>query len=371
MASLLKQLTLLVALLATATIAVAHPAPFSYLDIQLDEAGAHGTLVVHDFDAAHELALGRPDQLLNADIARIHRDALLALLGPRLKLRSDDRVLTPRWGEIEVLAPRQSLRLPFTLDGTMSGTLDINALLFPYDANHQTFVNVYEQGQLRQQMILDSRRQSMRFYTGTAQGRWAVVRTFAQSGIHHILIGPDHVLFLLGLMLLGGSLWRLATIVTAFTIGHSVTLSLAALGLVDFSPRVIEPLIALSIVVVGVDNLLVRRQRATQPASPSRDLRPWIAGMFGLIHGFGFAAVLIELGLPSEALGWSLAAFNVGVEAGQLAIVVAVIGLSRLIANLPMYRPAHAERFLTVASMAVIAAGVYWLVERLGLAGAA
>jgi hypothetical protein len=121
----------------------------------------------------------------------------------------------------------------------------------------------------------------------------------------------------------------------------------------------------LSIVVVGIDNLLVRRQR--QSGSNGRDLRPWLAGAFGLIHGFGFAAVLIELGLPHEALGWSLAAFNVGVEIGQLFIVIALIALARLVAALPAYRQVHSERFLTVASLAVIVAGVYWLAQRLGI----
>jgi hypothetical protein len=132
----------------------------------------------------------------------------------------------------------------------------------------------------------------------------------------------------------------------------------------------VEPVIALSIIVVGVDALLVGQQRHS-PATTrvaSRDLRPWLAGVFGLIHGFGFAGVLIELGLASGALGWSLAAFNVGVEIGQLSIVVAAIALASLARRLPVYRPAYAERFLTIAALAVIAAGVYWLAQRIGLA---
>ena len=217
----------------------------------------------------------------------------------------------------------------------------------------------------------------MTFYSGTLQGRWAVVSTFVKAGVHHILIGPDHVLFLFGLMLLGGSWWRLATIVTAFTVGHSITLSLAALGVVRLSPGIVEPAIALSIIVVGVDNLLVSRQRQSAVratvtnARPARDLRPAMAAVFGLIHGFGFAAVLIEFGLPREALGWSLAAFNVGVEVGQLFIVLAMILMGRLAVRVPLYRTDHAERFLTIASVAVIAAGVYWLVQRIGFAPAA
>src|SRR5205807_9177721 len=103
------------------------------------------------------------------------------------------------------------------------------------------------------------------------------------AGLHHILIGPDHLLFLVGLLLLGGSVRQLLVVVTAFTVAHSITLSLAALNLLSPPARIIEPAIALSIVYVGVDNLLV---------SSGRDVRAWIALPFGFIHGFGFANVL-------------------------------------------------------------------------------
>ena len=141
------------------------------------------------------------------------------------------------------------------------------------------------------------------------------MKVFIPSGIHHILIGPDHILFLIGLLLTGGSWGTLVSIVTAFTIGHSITLSLAALNEVSPPPAIIEPAIALSIVFVGADNLV---------RGDGRDLRAWVAAVFGLVHGFGFANVLREFGLPREALGWSLFSFNVGVEIGQLAMVLVV-----------------------------------------------
>jgi hypothetical protein len=141
-------------------------------------------------------------------------------------------------------------------------------------------------------------------------------------------------------------------IVTAFTLGHSVTLSLAALNLVTPPAHVIEPAIALSIVFVGADNLV---------RGDGRDLRAWVALAFGLIHGFGFANVLREFGLPDQALGWSLFSFNVGVEIGQLAIVLlvasALAAVRRRSATLG-YRVAFA------GSLCVIAAGTYWFVER-------
>ena len=134
------------------------------------------------------------------------------------------------------------------------------------------------------------------------------------AGVHHILIGPDHLIFLVGLLLLGGTLRQLALVVTAFTLAHGMTLSLAALNIVSPPTRIVEPAIALSIVYVGADNLMIRG---------GRDVRVWIAFAFGLIHGFGFASVLREMDLPPTALGWSLFSFNVGVEIGQLLVVVA------------------------------------------------
>ena len=227
---------------------------------------------------------------------------------------------------------------------------------------------MYEDGQLKHQASLDARDTGMKYYSGSMQGRWAVVRTYVQSGVHHILIGPDHILFLFGLLLLGGTLWRLLGIVTAFTIGHSITLSVAVLGLVRLPSSVVEPVIALSVVVVGVDNLLVRKQRSETDTSESsaRDLRPWLAVVFGLIHGFGFAAVLQEFGLPREALAWSLAAFNIGVELGQLVIVFLVTGA---LLSLRRYSAALAERCVPFGSAVVIAAGAYWFVQRVWFGG--
>ena len=162
-------------------------------------------------------------------------------------------------------------------------------MLFPYDPKHQTFLNVYDQGALQAQAILDRDHAAFEYFAGSRQGVLAVARRFVPAGVHHILIGPDHLLFLVGLLLLGGSLRQLALVVTAFTLAHSVTLSLAVLGLVNAPSRLVEPAIALSIVYVGIDNLMVRS---------GRDLRPWIAFAFGLIHGFGFASVLREMDLP-------------------------------------------------------------------------
>ncbi len=354
-------------LLLWSALATAHPSPFSYLTLTLDDTAAHGALVMHEFDVAHELGVDDPTALRERAEARRHDAQLRQLVDARLQVAFDGQPLRPGWEAVQVLPERQSLRLPFGIVAPRPALVEFDLQLFPYDPTHQTFVEVYEGGRLRLQAILDAEHRSLRYYSGSVQGRWAVVKTFVQSGVHHILIGPDHILFLMGLLLLGGSLWRLASIVTAFTAGHSITLSLAALGLVRLSPGLVEPAIALSIVVVGADNLLVQRQRrnsaATQslPGRGATDLRPWFAGAFGLIHGFGFAAVLMEFGLPRAALGWSLAAFNIGVELGQLIIVLPT---ALVLWWLWRRSPVTAARAVWLGSVAVVAAGAWWFIQR-------
>lgn len=342
----------------------AHPAPFSYLDLRLNASGVNGTLVVHDLDAGHDLGIKDAGTLLDPAVAAKYRDALVALLSPRVTLLFDGRAAEIEWGTIDVVPERQSVRLAFTVDGNVPGHTVIQAYVFPYDPIHQTFINLYENDELKMQAILDASRQRVDYYTGSTQGRLAVIRTFVLSGIEHIMIGPDHILFLIGLLLLGGTFGRLALIVTAFTIGHSITLSLAALDIVSPPAYFIEPLIALTIVVVGADNLLVLRAKPDQD-KPASDIRAWLAAAFGLIHGFGFAYVLKEFGLPQAALGWSLFAFNLGVEIGQLLIVLVVAGL--LIA-VRRRSTAAAQRLALAGSIVVIAAGAYWFIERVFLA---
>jgi hydrogenase/urease accessory protein HupE len=234
--------------------------------------------------------------------------------------------------------------------------LTVNAALFPYDSTHQTFLNIYD-GDALTQAILDHGRTEFEYFAGTRQGALAVVRKFVPAGIHHILIGPDHLLFLVGLLLLGGTIRQLATVVTAFTVAHSITLSLAALNLVSPPARIIEPAIALSIVYVGADNLLVRE---------GRDVRAWIAFAFGFIHGFGFANVLREMDLPARALGWSLFSFNVGVEIGQMLVVVTV---AYALKALRARSETAGQRLAFAGSLVVIAAGTFWFVQRVFFPG--
>jgi hypothetical protein len=339
------------ALLMSGVVVSAHPAPFSYLDIVFRDGGIEGTLVVHVIDVAHDLNIQPVDRLLDEDAVRREGDRIGNLLQPRIQIRSNRR-LTLRWERVELVKNDQAIRLKYRIDDEQPGAVTIDTNLFPYDPTHQTFVNIYEEGELRQQVIFNAATEEHRYYLGTTDGALAVMKTFIPSGVRHIMIGPDHILFLIGLLLLGGTWLALLRIVTAFTIGHSVTLSLAALNLVTPPATVIEPAIALSIVFVGADNLV---------RGSGRDLRAWVALVFGLVHGFGFANVLRQFGLPPEALGWSLFSFNVGVEIGQLAIVLLV---ASGLAAIRGYSTTLRYRVAFAGSLVVIAAGTYWFVER-------
>jgi hydrogenase/urease accessory protein HupE len=186
--------------------------------------------------------------------------------------------------------------------------------------------------------------------TSAARGRPAL--ELFDLGLRHILGGYDHLLFLVALLLGVSRLPSVVTTVTAFTLAHSVTLSLAVLGLVAVPPAIVEPLIAASIVFVGIENLV------RDPGAP----RWKLTFAFGLVHGFGFAGALRDLGIGADGAGVALqlACFNAGVEAGQIAMVVALWPVLRALNGTPGWR----LRFAPATSLAITVAGGYWLVER-------
>jgi hydrogenase/urease accessory protein HupE len=352
-------LLVVVSILSFALCASAHPVPFSYLDIRIQPGVIELTLVAHMYDVAHELGIDPPDRILDPSVLAPEAGAVLALLQQRLQIATGGQPLTDgTWSPAEPLPDRQSIRWHARYQTNAAlGSVAVTASLFPYDPSHQTFVNFYEGEALSSQAILDRAHPTLEYYAGDRQGVFAVIRKFVPAGIHHILIGPDHLLFLVGLLLLGGSIRRLLVLVSAFTVAHSITLSLAALNLVTPPARLIEPAIALSIVYVGVDNLMVGR---------GRDVRAWIAFAFGFIHGFGFANVLREMNLPTRALGWSLFSFNLGVEIGQLLVVVVVASALMALRS----RNEYAGRRLALAgSVAVILMGAFWFVQRVFFPG--
>lgn len=174
---------------------------------------------------------------------------------------------------------------------------------------------------------------------------------FVALGVEHILTGYDHLLFLVALLATARGAWSVVRIVTAFTLAHSVTLSLGALGIVTVPERIIEPLIAATIVWVALENLLV-----SEP-----DRKRWIWSFaFGLVHGLGFASALGELGLKGMALVRGLVGFNLGVEIGQLLFVAVFLP-----ALAWLTRGRGAQLTPRVASLAVVMIGTYWFIKRI------
>jgi hydrogenase/urease accessory protein HupE len=173
---------------------------------------------------------------------------------------------------------------------------------------------------------------------------------FVRMGFEHILSGYDHLVFLFALVLVGGRLRSLLGVVTAFTVAHSLTLALAVLGVWSPSPRVVEPLIALSIAYVGIENLAAR----------DFDTRWRITFPFGLVHGFGFAGALADVGLTRSEVPAALVAFNVGVELGQLAVLALLLPLAWRLGRWEPFR----RRIVPAFSLCVVAAGAAWFVER-------
>lgn len=350
----------LVCLGGTCKKAYAHPVPFTYIDVHPASGAVDVSVVMHTFDVAHDLNVQPAEKLLESDTLEAQRDAIGTLLRDRLHVAADGATLQGAvWSAPEALPDRQSIRARarFPLLSP-AGRIEVRTQMFPYDPQHKTFLNVYESGAVTAQAILDKDRMAFEYFPGTRQGVRAVIGKFIQAGVHHILIGPDHLLFLAGLLLLGGTMKQLLLVVSAFTIAHSITLSLAVLGTVIPPANAIEPAIALSIVYVGADNLLV--------SAGGRDTRAWIAFAFGLIHGFGFANVLREMDLPGRALGWTLFAFNVGVEIGQLVFVVLVASLFVWIRS---RSEAAGRRLAFAGSIIVMLAGVFWFVQRVFFSG--
>ena len=182
--------------------------------------------------------------------------------------------------------------------------------------------------------------------------RWEVVRQYIALGFTHILPkGVDHILFVVGLFLLSTRLRTVLAQVTAFTVAHSITLGLSIYGIVSLPPGIVEPLIALSIAYVAIENLV------------TRELHAWRIGvvfLFGLLHGLGFAGVLRELGLPRGEFLTALLSFNVGVECGQLSVIAGAALLTAPFARGDIYR----RRVVIPSSLGIAAIGIYWTVTR-------
>lgn len=187
----------------------------------------------------------------------------------------------------------------------------------------------------------------------------AVGAEYLRLGFDHILAGVDHLVFVLGLTLIVGAGWRLVKTITAFTVAHSITLALSTLGMVRVSQAPVEAAIALSIVFLARELLLLRQGR---PGLTSR--APWLVSfIFGLLHGLGFAGALREIGLPQGDIPLALLAFNLGVEAGQLAFVAVVIVVMTL--GKRIYSDSLPKWLGQIPAYAIGTVAAFWTLERI------
>jgi HupE / UreJ protein len=334
--------------------ASAHDEPTSFIDVRLSSAGMEVGITASVTDLAHDLPEIEPAMLLQPATIAAQQEFLASSVGSRLKISEAGKPLPLELREIVAVPEKRDLHLVFHHAWTAAPeSIRLETLLFPYDPRHRTFVNVYAGDQLLRQDILTAGSRVSEFRTSSYQGIAGVVGKFVKLGIHHIVIGPDHILFVIGLMLLGGSVGQLLKIVTAFTLAHSITLGLATFRIITPPASIVEPVIALSIVFVGIHAFLGKK---------GHDPRLLFAFCFGLIHGFGFANVLQEMVLPRQALGWSLFAFNAGVEIAQGCIVLAVVPV---LGYLRRSRAVVADRLVASAALGITAAGGFWFFQRL------
>jgi hypothetical protein len=240
------------------------------------------------------------------------------------------------------------------------------SLLFDVDPSHRGLVQWIAPGSLASQPLVfstDSAEQAMQLKAPSA---WKTLKQYVVEGIWHIWLGYDHILFLLSLLLpavlvrmqrhwepapsLRRSLVEVLKVVTAFTLAHSITLSLAVLGFVSLPSRFVESTIAASIIVAALNNI-----------RGSIEKKRWVmAFAFGLIHGFGFASALADLGLPQGALALALVGFNLGVEIGQMAIVAVFVPIAFALRGTGFYR----RVLLPVGSILIAIIAAYWFAQR-------
>jgi hypothetical protein len=347
--------------------AQAHKPSDSYLTI--DDAGGdrlegRWDIALRDLDYAIGLDADGDARLTWAEV-RARHGAIAAYALARLALARGGRACTLRAGEQQVDRHTDGMYtvLRFTAACPAAGPLQVDYRLFAdVDPQHKGLVGLRAGGTTRT-LVLGADNPSAVFADGAGQG----FASFVRDGIRHIWIGYDHILFLLSLLLpavlaRAGAGWRAVArpgaaladvlrIVTAFSLAHSITLSAAALGLVSLPSRWVESAIALSVLLAALNNVL-----------PVAHGRRWAAAfLFGLVHGFGFANVLADLGLQPGALARSLVGFNVGVELGQLAIVFAVMPIAWAMRASWFYQ----RVVLVGGSGAIMLVAAVWLGERL------
>ncbi len=346
----------------SASPANAHSQSYGYLDVARDATSLKGqlALALRDLDTLFEVDRDGDGKITWGEVRSREREIAGGALekisivtkSGACSLGAQDVMTDTRGGETYIVMPFDGT-CPDSA-GEMRVTYD---LMFNVDAQHRALVTVESQAGT-QNFVLSP--ETPGFVVTSEDSGWlSQFLTFTRHGMHHIWAGYDHILFLITLLLgtavhmrsaaIGTALFEAAKVVTAFTLSHTLTLGLAAVGILRIPVAISESLIAVTIVLAAVNNIW-----------PILTRRTWlIALIFGLIHGVGFANVLAEMNLARDSLLVSLLAFNVGVEVGQLAIVLAAFPLILLATRLQ-----RAMVLATTANLAVSAVGMVWFLNR-------
>lgn len=308
--------------------------------------------------AQYDAYRAESDDTLESRI-REAQSALMATIG----LLSDETLVPLALQAIRVI-PETSSELPRLTELVLVGGLTpgVETLSYRVDPSHVAtavrFVLLADTPPEVDYVMTGEQSRAINLDAPVERALSALIASYVALGFVHILPkGLDHIVFILGLVLLSHRMMDLVWQVTAFTVAHSVTLALGLYGVVTLSPSIVEPLIAASIAYVAIENVF----RSTLVRS-----RTVIVFLFGLLHGLGFAGVLTELGLPPRDFVVGLLAFNVGVELGQFAVIAgAYLSLGYWVLNAPWYR----SRIAIPASLMIGALGTFWCIERLGWLG--
>jgi hypothetical protein len=354
----------------------AHKPSDSYLTLNVADSGVSGRwdIALRDLDVAIGLDADGDGAITWGEVRQRHTD-IAAYATARLAVAADGRPCTLAVGTQQIDEHTDGAYSVLPLKLACAGaprTLTLNYTLFAdLDPQHRGLLNLQAQG-VAKTAILGPQAPSQSFVLSEASA-WTQFVDYLRDGVWHIWIGFDHILFLLSLLLpavgiwplmhaprrhgawqpvdrFGQAFWDVLRIVTAFTVAHSITLTLATLGVLALPSRLVESAIAASVVLAALNNIW-----------PMFHGRRWIvAFLFGLVHGFGFASVLADLGLPQGTLVLALLGFNVGVEAGQLAIVAVFLPLAFALRRSWLYR----RGVLLGGSCVIAAIAAAWMVER-------
>ncbi len=233
----------------------------------------------------------------------------------------------------------------------------VDSPLLPRAKDGRTIISFMPGGVVTEEYVLDASNPTWP-PTDSEPSPMTTFLSYLKLGFEHILAGADHIFFVIGIVLIGGTLKELLKVVTAFTIAHSITLTAAALGLATPPSRIVEPLIALSIVAIAWEAF---RARPSETGEKAKDFRVFTVFVFGLVHGFGFAGALTEVGLKGSQLVAGLVSFNLGVELGQAAIIVIA---APVIAALSKKYPEQWKKTSIAMACSIGLIGLYWLFTR-------